>query len=48
MEHVDIVKEGDFYRLTPHEGYILKNVVTGMTYTDANTKNIKDFIVVLP
>lgn len=45
MAHVTIKQNGEFYRMTPDKGYLLKSVTTGMTYTDVNTKDVDEFIV---
>lgn len=44
MEHITIKDLGNgFYRLTPDEGYMLKNKINSNLYSEAVTKEPKQF-----
>ena len=46
MEHVSITKIGDYFRMIPDKGYLLKNKITGATYSEVITSNTNHYTVV--
>ena len=48
MEHATItLLKNDYYRIVPDEGYVLYDVRTDKYYTEAITKNIYKFNVII-
>jgi hypothetical protein len=47
MEHITITDiGGGYYHLTPDEGYTLYNVRTSTFHSDAETKNLNEWVAV--
>ena len=47
MEHIKVTDiGGGYYHLTPDNGYILYNKTTGTYHSDAETKNLNEWVAV--